>query len=77
MLPPPACWKSGSMRPSGAHGSYSRLRGGLSPKGSTSNSNFRKQVCLTPVKLRPHAVTIRDACVRRPGVIVGLGADRA
>jgi hypothetical protein len=42
MLPPRACWKSGSMRPSGAHGSYSRPRGGLSPKGSTSNSNFRK-----------------------------------
>ena len=42
MLPPRACWKSGSMRPSGAHGSYSRPHGGLSPKGSTSNLNFRK-----------------------------------
>jgi Ferritin-like domain len=42
MSPLQACWKSGSMRPSGAHGSYSRLHGGLSPKGSTSKSNFRK-----------------------------------
>ena len=33
------------------------------------------RVCLTPVKLRPHALTVRDACVRRHSdVIVGLGA---
>src|SRR5882672_9176709 len=36
-----ACWKSGSMRPSGAHGSCSRPRGGLSPEAGAPRTSAR------------------------------------
>ena len=50
MLPPQACWKSGSMRLSGAHGSCSRPHGGLSPKAAY-RKGISERLCLGHLRI--------------------------